>query len=433
MKTRLLRASAIAILIVTAGCNWNHPKKISKRVEPPSAPQQEQPRTAPSETVAHDASKPDTTQPDFALSLARQTEQYAKAMDPSFSKHAASAKQQQAAQESVVTWLDPSDFRLGPVEAKNEPSSNVAPSAPQPAPAPATPAQPESARQAEVKPAIDVQPTVANQPIWNVQPSKVSVVANAPIALSDAANDKTAYKATEKRAATPSINDPLELRLAQRVKDYPRDVSAQLDYQLLLFLKDESVPNLQALAGLPTEDRELICGVLDGISNFRSALRADNNMLLSKKISPLTDLADRLRAQADLSIPTLVLCKRVDGFGKYDPMDPPTFIAGKEQQAIIYCELANFSSKLDNEKKQWQTEVTQEAVLYMESGPQVWSDKTQTITDACHNRRHDFFLRTVVTFPNTLTIGRYLLKVTIVDKQSNRVAEASLPMQVVAQ
>ena len=45
----------------------------------------------------------------------------------------------------------------------------------------------------------------------------------------------------------------------------------------------------------------------------------------------------------------------------------------------------------------------------------------------------DDFPRTLVNFPSTLTVGRYMLKVTIVDRQANRVAEASLPIQVAAQ
>src|SRR5581483_7794608 len=165
---------------------------------------------------------------------------------------------------------------------------------------------------------------------------------------------------------------------------------------------------------------------------FRSTLRSDNNMLFSRKIRPLTDLADRLKQQAELSIPTLVLCTKVEGFGRYDPIDPPRFPAQKEAQAIVYCELENFSSR-QNDARQWQTDVTQEAILYTEEGMQVWADKTQTIQDISRHRRHDFFLRTLVKFPPTLTVGRYMLKVTIVDRQANRVAESSLPIAIVAQ
>ena len=100
-------------------------------------------------------------------------------------------------------------------------------------------------------------------------------------------------------------------------------MSANLDYQMMLFLHDQSVPDLASLTSLPTEDRELVSAVMDGLSNFRNTLRSDNNMLYSRKIRPLTDLADRLKQQAELSIPTLVLCTcGVDGFGRYDPIEP---------------------------------------------------------------------------------------------------------------
>jgi hypothetical protein len=226
--------------------------------------------------------------------------------------------------------------------------------------------------------------------------------------------------------------ETIESRVTKRMKEYPRDVSANLDYQLMLFLRDEPVPQLSSLTTLPTEDRELVSAVMDGLANFRSTLRSDNNMLYSRKIRPLADLTDRLKQQAELSIPMLVLCTKVDGFGRYDPIEPARFPAQREAQAIIYCELENFASQ-QNAGKMYQTDVTQEAVLYTEDGMQVWADKTQTIQDLSRHRRHDFFLRTLVKFPGTLTVGRYMLKVSIVDRQANRVAEASLPIQITSQ
>jgi hypothetical protein len=98
---------------------------------------------------------------------------------------------------------------------------------------------------------------------------------------------------------------------------------------------------------------------MDGLSNLRSTLHSDNNMLFSRKIRPVTDLADRLKQQADLTIPTLSLCTKVEGFGRYDPIDPPRLTAQKERQAIIYCELENFASQL-NGAKMWQTDVIQD-------------------------------------------------------------------------
>jgi hypothetical protein len=179
------------------------------------------------------------------------------------------------------------------------------------------------------------------------------------------------------------------------------------------------------------EDRELISAVMDGLSNFRSTLRSDNNLLLSRKVKPLLDLADRLRAQADLTIPTLALCTRVEGFGVYTPIDPARFQTGREQPAVIYCEVENFSSQVDDHKM-WETRLAQKAVLYTESGLPVWEDKSKDIIDHSRNRRHDFFITKVMRFPSTLTAGHYLLKVTVVDQHANRVAEATMPVQMVA-
>jgi hypothetical protein len=226
-------------------------------------------------------------------------------------------------------------------------------------------------------------------------------------------------------------SSPLEQQLQQRIRDYPDDLSAHLDYQMLLFLRDEPVPNLSAMSSLPAEDRELISAFMDGMSNFRNAIRADANMLLSRKIRPLVEMADRLRSRSDLGIPTLALCRKVEGFGRYDPIEPLRFVAGKAHPVIIYCEVENFSSQL-NDGKMWETKLSQDAVLYTETGLPVWSVKTESFSDLARNRRRDFFVVKLVSLPDNLVIGRYLLKVTIIDQQANRVAEASLPLQVIA-
>ena len=124
---------------------------------------------------------------------------------------------------------------------------------------------------------------------------------------------------------------------------------------------------------------------------------------------------------------------RVKRFGVYEPMDPPRFIAGKkDNDAIIYCEVANFASQMTPDKM-WETKLKQEAVLYSETGLAVWSDKSDTVTDLSRNRLHDFFIADKVRIPGNLPVGRYLLKMTVTDLHANRVAEATVPVQVVAQ
>ena len=268
-------------------------------------------------------------------------------------------------------------------------------------------------------PSSITQPKTVSPPaVVETPPAKAPVVKQAP-------------------ANTPAAptTDELAQRLAQHVKDYPQDLSAQFDYELYEFLHGESVPDMQKLAGLGTEDRELLAALMDGLSNFRTAARSDNNMLLSRKVRPILEAADRIRTQAELSIPTVALCSRVTTYGNYEPFDPARFAAGVEHEVAVYCEVENFSSQLDSQHL-WETSLREEIVLYSDQGQQVWTADRVTprpTIDRSRTRRHDFFLGRLIRLPANLSIGRYILKVSVVDQQVNRVAENSAPLEIVAQ
>ncbi|WP_428938838.1 hypothetical protein [Fontivita pretiosa] len=348
-----------------------------------------------------------------AEALARKAQEYSRQLTLMLSRRSGASGTTREPSPSRVEWMDPSAFSLGGSETptlrtiadEQGSTGSVRADAPQAA-------QPPDSRD---RSAVALAGSSAKRPVF-IEPT--SSLPQAP-------------------AASGSLNElpaagELSEKFSRRIKDYPRDVSAHLDYQLLQFLLDQPAPQLSALSSLPSEDRELITALIDGLSNFRNALRADRNMLLSRKIKPLLDVAERLRSQADLTIPTIALCTKVQGFGNYDPIEPARFAAGREHPAIVYCEIANFTSHL-NDRQQWETRLTWDMTLYTEQGMSVWTDKTEQITDSSRNRRHDFFVRKVIKLPGTLTIGRYVLKVSIVDTQSNRVAEASVPIVIAAQ
>ena len=232
--------------------------------------------------------------------------------------------------------------------------------------------------------------------------------------------------------AASQDSDQLLQQLAAKIRDNPKDLPSQLDYQLLQFVRGERVPHMASIASMSAEDREILTAVLDALSNFRSGTKLDQNQMLSRKIRPLVEMSDRLRAQADLSLPTAALCTRVDGFGVYEPITPARFAGAKDHPFIIYCEVENFASQV-NDKKVWETKLSHEAVLYTETGLNVWSEKSDSIVDHSRNRRHDFFIVKKTKLPANLPIGRYVLKLSVTDQQSNRVAETTVPVQIVAQ
>ena len=233
--------------------------------------------------------------------------------------------------------------------------------------------------------------------------------------------------------AQAPATDARTAAFARRAAEYPQDLSAQTDFQLLKLLEEESVPDLQSMSGLTPEDRELLSTLMDSLANFRNQLRQNNNMLLSKKITPLVDMGNRLKTQAELTIPTFTFVSQAPGFGRYQAIDPARFIAGKPHIVGIYYEVENFRSQL-NENNLYETRLTENLVLYTESsGLPVWQDRKSTLTDTSHRLRHDFFNAKNITLPASLTIGRYLLKVTIEDQEANRIAESTIPVEIVAQ
>lgn len=384
---------------------------------------------------AHDTAAESTT----IEALRRKSEAYAQALEillrerdtnsaaPAPAPTVTEAPQKAAppARGSAVQWLDASQFAAA-------------------SPAPVKPASPPAAGPSSVAPTEQANPPRQAAPEQAIDAED----SNTPLALADAAERQPAVAMITPnpaesalagssssssdgwRDAAPADAGPLLTRLSRRVRENPKDVASHLEYQLLLFLLNEQVPNLASIATLPQEDRELVTALLDGISNLRATLRRDANLLIAEKIRPVVELSDRLRTGAELTIPTMTLCSKVDSFGRYEVMEP-RFIAGRESATIVYCEIENFSSHFED--GQWQTALSMELSLFTESGQQVYVESPAAIADSSRSRRHDFFVRKKIQLPNNLTIGRYVLKATIVDTQGGRVAESSLPLQVVAQ
>jgi hypothetical protein len=405
-------------MCLTAGCATNQPDRRAP-VAPTSEQKTSEQRDQDPQPSSPPARVPDTmdAQNESVDVLARKTESYSRDMSSIIDGRGATQSKgpsgaspgsapQAPPKHSAVEWLDPSEFRITPGGMADGPRAATDTT--------------DRADRASMKPAISTRSPQEISPEALVDHAAVSDVAARPGSSNPA------------QPLPPLTSDLLAEKLSRRVKEYPRDVSAQLEYQLLQFLLDQPSPQLAVLSSLPSEDRELVTAVLDGLTNLRNALRADNNMLLSRKIKPLLDLSERLRGQADLTIPTIALCTNVKGFGNYEPIEPARFAAGKEHPAIVYCEIANFASNL-NDQQLWETRLTWDMTLYTEQGMSVWSDKTERIIDTSRNRRHDFFVRKMIALPNTLIMGRYLLKVSIVDTQSNRVSEATAPIVIAAQ
>ncbi len=390
---RYLKTGIVLLVLGGFGCKHQPDSQSQAKSIAPETAQKSSP------------AQPDAMNDDAAL-LAQKTSQYAQDVGPLLQKHSTEAAP--ATQPSVVQWVDPRNMTqekqpFAPAPVTPLATTRPAQAAKTPGPAPNSPASLASAR----------LPEDFGDPL--ILPESADQAPRQPVTIS---------------------SDALENKLRQLVHDYPRDLGNQLDYQLLRFARDEATPELSSTAGLSSEDREILSAVMDGLNNLRNTSRAEGDVLLGRKIAPLLEMADRLRSQAELSIPTVALCTEVKSYGVYTPLQPARMGLShddKGNQIIVYCEIANFTS-VQNDEKFWETRLKEEIVLYTESGVAVWPEKSNAVTsvDLARNRRHDFFIPRKITLPSTLSMGRYLLKITLTDEQSNRMAEATTPIEIVA-
>lgn len=432
MQSRRILSAVAAALFAVAGCQNKQDNQAQEPQPSPDALLAGQPAPAP----ADPAPSADPVMDDITL-LAQKTEAHARRIAADLEHHPLPQSAGPGAGEPapeldqiadpkipdppVTEWLDPRILSLNPApfppaDAAPAPRQTVA----QPAIHPNTPSAP-SADRGSANQAV----AIANDDL---------IASNTGSSAADPLETRPAAATESGPSVSPSMSadaSALQRALAQRIAEDPNDPVAHLEYQLLRYIEGKQVPDLGTLASLPREDQEIVTAILDSLSNFRNNLRADSNLLLSRKVKPLMDLGDRLRAQADLEIPTLLLARRVDGFGVYEPIEH-RFVAGRDRDVIIYCEVANFMSQL-TEQQQWETRLTEEVVLYTDTdGLPILRDKPTVVPDLSRNRRHDFFIVRRLRLPANIPVGRYWLKVTVVDQLASRVAEASIPITFVA-
>jgi hypothetical protein len=377
---------------LAVGCSQSHPPVDASAEQIPE--RHYEPRVTPSEAPAQAPSGPTATgEPDDASLLARKTSDYARNVSPLLPGAAA------ATQPSMVQWDQPA---IKPPDEQSIPRAS----------------QHATSNQGATLAAVH----------FNQDSSVPQILPESADFSDNSSNGSAGATAT---SAPPGSTDELEQKLQKEVQDYPRDLGSQFDYQLLRLVRDEPTPDLSSVAQLSPEDRDLLLALMDGLSNFRNASREDGNIMLNRKIRPLLEMADRLRSQAQLAIPTVAFCSQVVSYGVYTPMPSSRFPAGRNNDLIVYNEVANFTS-IQGSDSIWRTRLQQEMVLYTDTGMAVWPDKSNsdTFVDESRNRRHDFFISRLVRLPSSLAAGKYVLKVTLTDEQSNRVVEASAPLEI---
>lgn len=235
------------------------------------------------------------------------------------------------------------------------------------------------------------------------------------------------------------LSAELAARLAEKADTDERPIGALLALSSLEFAGPGLSRDAQPNSRLTPAEADALHAWADGVRQAASEISAGATGDEAAEVirRALAGALDRAAAGGSVGIARAALCTKVDGFGRYTEFPGRSVLAGRKQRAIVYVELDRFghrpASGPDGEAG-FSVELTQDLSLYHEAdGLLAWRKGEQEISDFSRNRRRDFFVVQMIDLPETLTIGKYALKVRVRDRATGAEAEASLPIEVVAQ
>jgi hypothetical protein len=182
----------------------------------------------------------------------------------------------------------------------------------------------------------------------------------------------------------------------------------------------------EALKKLPEADQKVVGDLLAAIDVMKVGTAGAT---VADRAAPLMEAAKHWQQDADLALPRMVLATRVDSFGVFTPVSG-TFEQGKRHTVIIYCEVANFASKKSDDGW-YTTNLSQQETLITDDGLLVWRPNAEDVEDRSMNQRHDFYLVKKLTIPETLAAGKYTLRMSVTDRNTNKISVVSMPVEIV--
>jgi hypothetical protein len=221
----------------------------------------------------------------------------------------------------------------------------------------------------------------------------------------------------------------LDAALAREPDGGERPMASAL-VRAALAIREPGLPlDASTLEGLSEPDRRLVESFHDACRRIGRDLedgKPAGEALLA--LDPVLTLASE---GPPLVIPRVELCSRVDSHGKYVPLPSRNFTAGKVTPVLLYTELVGFTSGAVAGR--WRTDVASRAILLSkDDGSIAWSREWLPLRDESDRPREDFFLSERIDLPATLAPGRYVLKSTVRDEATGRIAERSVPIEIAA-
>jgi hypothetical protein len=353
--------------------------------------------------------------------------------------------------DGPVAQPAPANGAAAPVLAPATPPASTPPAGPAALPSTELQAAPTPLQDQATLAPLTSQPTPAIPPV-------TAPAGNAPAAkptpLMDAAIERVAIVTRQQREALDSAASPAEsdAHAATVVAPGSPPVLPTAPVQrtpapILVLDTTESSPSVTATVINPIDSptQPPISTVATGETERSGAeiLPKNNSVAAAESAGPSRETLGARRddrqpaasivpAVADpvdpLAVGKLCLCRKIVGFGSYDPLTDARVKAG--QQVLLYCEMtgmryeandASFVSRLSSKIE----------IGSVGNGVFQWALELGPKEDVCASRRHDFFVNYKFSVPPGLPPGAYRLRLTQTDLIANRSTAAEIPLVIV--
>lgn len=431
MAARFGLAPWLCGLIVAGGCTWPH-QRPGTRHENPEEPEPEKPSLLVQKPIADAQAEPTESVDQRILDYVRNIDGVARRVNPDPSGSPDPGREVvYTSPPHLAADAQESPIRVNPIPPPTA-GDGQAPVTFEPTPTSRTDFPP--ARDAGRADGSATATTAATPPAPLEPPvlAKVDVRGEHGAEVSDVA--EPAETAAVNAPAT-AANHPISLKdFLERQTGRTRDPSfqQQLDTRLLHAAAGDYENARQPLELVSDEQQQMAAQFIEAYIVLRKrTLGDDPTEAANAALRQIEQLADALRPLSDLSIPTLVLCRAVRGYGQYDVIDPPSFPTGNPIEFVTYCELRHFATERQPDGT-YHARFDMHTTILTRDGTTVLNLDDPDIVDRCRSRRRDCFIPRLVRLPATLSPGQYVAKVTIIDKLAQKVAEKRATFRVTA-
>jgi hypothetical protein len=167
---------------------------------------------------------------------------------------------------------------------------------------------------------------------------------------------------------------------------------------------------------------------LDGVRAVLKALDDPPGADQGRKGDAVRSAVLVLEDKAPLEIVDLRLCRGIEKFGDFEPLEPPVRKAG--EKIAVYCEVDGL--RFEQTAAGFRTRLAGQIEIVPEGGgPPVYTKPLGTAEEICRKRRRDYYVAYMLVLPKPLPPGDYRIRLTEKDLTSDHIATREVTFFVI--